>query len=156
MNMDDYPHFFLVEDGRLCSMGQHCPGFPRVLYDTFLHLSYDGEVPIYRYRLSMVDILDICKTSMMIPINPMEPWMGTVVGSDPDTTVEQMAHIALTSLCESRLATTAEMPIALFPIRNQENPMWKQRLEAMSDLESPHINVGMAVMAKYVQYLFNL
>jgi hypothetical protein len=21
MNMDDYPHFFLVEDGRLCSTG---------------------------------------------------------------------------------------------------------------------------------------
>jgi hypothetical protein len=27
MNMDDYPHFSLTEDGRLCSMGQHHPGF---------------------------------------------------------------------------------------------------------------------------------
>jgi hypothetical protein len=24
MELNDYPQFFLVEDGRLCSMGQHC------------------------------------------------------------------------------------------------------------------------------------
>jgi hypothetical protein len=47
MNMDDYPHFFLAEDRRLCSMGQHCPGFLRVLYDALLRLGYNGEVPIY-------------------------------------------------------------------------------------------------------------
>jgi hypothetical protein len=34
--------------------------------------------------------------------------------------------------------------------------MWKQLLEAVSDLEGPHFNVGRAAMAKYVQYLFNL
>jgi hypothetical protein len=122
MNMDDYLHIFLTEDGRLCSMGQHCPGFPRVLYDTLLCLSYDGKVPIYCCRLSMVDGLDMCETSMAIPLNPMEPWMGTFFSNKPDTTVEQMAHITLTSLCESHLAATATMPIALFLIQNQENP----------------------------------
>jgi hypothetical protein len=54
------------------------------------------------------------------------------------------------------LTATKAMPIALFLIQNQENPMWKQRLEAVSDLEGPHFNVGMAAMAKYAQYLFNL
>jgi hypothetical protein len=44
----DYPHFYLTKDGRLCSMGQHCPGFPRVLYDSLLSLSYKGDAPIYR------------------------------------------------------------------------------------------------------------
>jgi hypothetical protein len=44
VNMDDYPYFFLAKDGRLCSIGQHCPEFPQVLYDAFLHLGYDGEV----------------------------------------------------------------------------------------------------------------
>jgi hypothetical protein len=44
--------------------------------------------------------------------------MGTVIGSEPNTTIEQTAHIAQTSLCESRLAATAAMPIALFPIQN--------------------------------------
>jgi hypothetical protein len=42
MELNDYPQFFLVEDGRLCSMGQHYPGFPKVLYDALLHLGYDG------------------------------------------------------------------------------------------------------------------
>jgi hypothetical protein len=36
----------------------------------------------------MVDGLDICETSVTIPLNPTHPWMGTVVGSKPDTTVE--------------------------------------------------------------------
>jgi hypothetical protein len=34
--------------------------------------------------------------------------------------------------------------------------MWQQRLEAVSDPESPLFHVGMAVMAEYAQYLFNM
>jgi hypothetical protein len=48
------------------------------------------------------------------------------------------------------------MPIVLFLIWNQENPVWKQHLEVVSDLEDPHFSIGMAAMAKYAQYLFNL
>jgi hypothetical protein len=48
------------------------------------------------------------------------------------------------------------MAIALFLIWNQENPMWKQHLTAMSEFKGPHFIGGMALMAKYVQYLFNL
>jgi hypothetical protein len=48
---------------------------------------------------------------------------GSVIDSEPDTGVELMAHIALTSLCEDRLAATAALPIVLLPIRNQENPI---------------------------------
>jgi hypothetical protein len=59
-----------------------------VIYDAPLHLGYEGEVPIYRYRLFMVDGLDICKTSMTIPLNLAYPWMGTVVGNEPNTTIE--------------------------------------------------------------------
>jgi hypothetical protein len=33
INMKDYPHFYLAKYGRLCSKGQHYPGFLRVLYD---------------------------------------------------------------------------------------------------------------------------
>jgi hypothetical protein len=126
-----------------------------VLYDALIRLGYGGEVPIYSYRLSMVNILYICETNVMIPLNLVEPWTETVVGSEPDTTVEQMAHVALTYLCESHLVATTAMPIALFLIWYQENPMWKQRLKAVSDLGDPHFNASMAVMAKYVQYLFS-
>jgi hypothetical protein len=67
-----------------------------------------------------------------------------------------MAHIALTSLCEDCLATTAALPIVLLPIQNQENPIWQQHLEAMFDLERPHFHVGMTSLPRYAQYLFNL
>jgi hypothetical protein len=50
INMDDYPHCSLGKDGSLHSMGQHRPGFPRVLWDALIHLGYDGDVPLYRYR----------------------------------------------------------------------------------------------------------
>jgi hypothetical protein len=53
---------------------------------------------------------------MMIPFDPMEPRSGSVIGSEPDTDVEMMAQIALTSLCEDRLAATAALPIGLLPI----------------------------------------
>jgi hypothetical protein len=104
----------------------------------------------------MVDGLDTCETSVMIPLNEADPWTGTVVGSEPDTTIEQTAHVALTSLCESRLVATAVLLLVLFPIQNQENSIWKQRLEVVSDLEDPHFNTSMAVMVEFTQYLFNL
>jgi hypothetical protein len=60
----------------------------------------------------------------MIPFDPTEPWSGSTIDSEPDTSVELMAHIALTSLCEDRLTATVALPIALLLIRDQENPIW--------------------------------
>jgi hypothetical protein len=99
---------------------------------------------------------DKCEVNVVIPLNPMEPWMATVIRVELDETVEQTAQVALTSLCETRLDDTAAMPIALFPIHNQEDPMWKQRLEAVSNTEGPHFHAGMAALAGYAQHLFNL
>jgi hypothetical protein len=48
------------------------------------------------------------------------------------------------------------MPIALFPIRNQEDPVWKQHLEVVSNPEGPHFHAGMAALAGYAQHMFNL
>jgi hypothetical protein len=124
MKLDDYPHFFLAEDGRLCSTGQHCPGFPRVLYDALLRLSHDGDAPIYRCRLSKAYALDRCEDSMTIPFHPAQPWSESIISSEPDTGIEMIAHIALTSLCEDRLAATTALAIALLLIRNQEKPIW--------------------------------
>jgi hypothetical protein len=105
-------------------MGQHCPGFPRVLYDALVLHGYDGDAPVYRCRLSTTHGIDQGEVSMMIPFDPTEPWSGSIIGSEPDTGVELMLHIALTSLCEDRLAAIAALPIALLPIQNQENPVW--------------------------------
>jgi hypothetical protein len=125
MELNDCPHFDLAEDGRLCSMGQHCPGFPRVLYDTLIRLGYDGDAPVYSCRLSRVHDLDRCEVCVMIPFDPARPWSGSVIDSEPDTGIEMMAHIALTSLGEDRLTATATLPIALLSIRDQENPVWQ-------------------------------
>jgi hypothetical protein len=100
--------------------------------------------------------MDLCEVSVMIPLDPMEPWSGSVIGSEPDTGVELMAHIALTSLCEDHLTATAALPIALLPIQDQENPVWQQRLEAVSNLKGPHFHARMTSLARYAQYLFNL
>jgi hypothetical protein len=48
------------------------------------------------------------------------------------------------------------MSIVLFPICNQEDHVWNQRLEAESNPEGPHFHVGMATLAGYVQHMFNL
>jgi predicted RNA polymerase sigma factor len=74
----------------------------------------------------------------MVPFDLMDPWMGTIIDSELDNTVEQTTLIILTSLCESRLAATAEMPTVLFLIHNQEDSMWQQCLVAVSDSEGPH------------------
>jgi hypothetical protein len=76
-----------------------------------------------------------------IPFDPTEPWSGSIIDSEPDTSVELMAHIALTTLCEDRLTATAALPIALLPIWDQENPIWQQHLEAVSNPMGPHFHV---------------
>jgi hypothetical protein len=118
MELNDYPHLDLTEDGTLCSKGQHCPGFLRVLYNTLIHLGYDVDAPVYRCRLSTAHGMDQCEVSVMIPFDPMEPWLGSVIGSELDTGIELMAHIALISLCEDHLTATAALPIALLLIQD--------------------------------------
>jgi hypothetical protein len=86
MNMSDYQQFNITEDGRLCSMGQHRPEFPRVLYDALLHLGYNGDVPVYHARMSMAHGLDQCEVSVTIPLNPAEPWMAIVINVKLDGT----------------------------------------------------------------------
>jgi hypothetical protein len=48
------------------------------------------------------------------------------------------------------------MPITLFSIHNQEDPVWKQHLEAVSNPEGPHFHAGMAALAGYMHHMFNL
>jgi hypothetical protein len=59
-----------------------------------------------------------------MPFDPTKPWSGSIIGSEPDTGVEMMPHIALTSLHEDRLTATAALPIVLLLIQDQENLVW--------------------------------
>jgi hypothetical protein len=83
-----------------------------VLYDALIRLGYDEDAPVYHCRLSRVYDLDRCEVSVTLPFDPTEPWSGSVISSEPDTGVEMMAHIALTSLCKDCLTATAALPIA--------------------------------------------
>jgi hypothetical protein len=94
MNMDNYPHVTIAEDGSLCSMGQHHPGFPHMLYDALLHLGHNGDAPVYRGCMSMAHGQGRCEVSMILPLSPTEPWGMTIVNVELDETVEQAAHIA--------------------------------------------------------------
>jgi hypothetical protein len=123
--MDDYPHCSLGEDGSFCTTGQHRPGFPQVLWDALLRLGYDGPVPLYRCRPFQAHGLNVYEARVEIPFDPTVPWKGTIIGSEIDAVVEKMAHATLTSLCERSLAATVDMLIALFPIRDQEDPNWQ-------------------------------
>jgi hypothetical protein len=127
-----------------------------VLYDALRQLGYNEDAPVYHGCMSMVHGQDKCEVNVVIPLNPTDPWMATVIGVELDETVEQTAQVALTSLCESRLADTAVMPIALFLIRNQEDPLWKQCLEAISNPKGPHFQADMVALDGYAQHMFNL
>jgi hypothetical protein len=61
------------DEHSLCSMGQHRPGFPRLLYDALRQLGYDGDAPVYRGRMSMAHGQDKCEANVVIPLNLMEP-----------------------------------------------------------------------------------
>jgi hypothetical protein len=127
-----------------------------VLYDTLRQLGYNGDALVYRGHMSMAHGQDKCEVNVVIPLNPTEPWMATVIGVELDETVEQTTQVALTSLCETRLTDTTAVPITLFPICNQKDHVWKQRLEAVSNPEGPHFHTGMAALAGYAQHMFNL
>jgi hypothetical protein len=87
MELNDYSHFDLTDDKTLCSMGQHCPRFLRVVYNAIIHLGYDRDAPVYRCRLSMAHGMAQCEVSVMIPFDPTELWLGSIIGSEPDNGV---------------------------------------------------------------------
>jgi hypothetical protein len=98
LDMSNYPHVKIAEDGRLCSMGQHRPGFPRVLYDALIHLGYNKDISVYRARMSMTHSIEQCEVNVTIPLSLKEPWMATIIGVELDNTVDQTAQVALASL----------------------------------------------------------
>jgi hypothetical protein len=95
-----------------------------VLYDALLHLGYNGDVPIYRARVSKAHSMEQGDASMKIPIRPEEPWSVTVMGVELDDTVDKSPHFTLASLCGSRLADIAATSLALFLFCYQGDPVW--------------------------------
>jgi hypothetical protein len=51
-------------------MGQHRPGFPRVLWDALIRLDYDGDIPLYHCHPIKAHGLDMCEVRVLIPLVP--------------------------------------------------------------------------------------
>jgi hypothetical protein len=68
------------------------------------------------------------------PFDPgMTTWFTTATGDDLDNTLERAAHQALMEFYEHHLSSLAGTAIALFPVQNEGNTMWSERLAAMGD-----------------------
>jgi hypothetical protein len=90
-----------------------------------------------------------------IPFNPMAPFRGAIISNDIDDTVEKMVHMALTALCKHSLTITADTPLAVFPIHNQEEPVWLKHHKAVCDITSLQFSFQCSHLAKYTRYMFN-
>jgi hypothetical protein len=71
-----------------------------------------------------------------IPFDPTTLFRGAIFDNDVDDPIEKMVHVALTARCQHSLAVTADTPLALFLICNQEDPMWQQCQEDVCDITS--------------------
>jgi hypothetical protein len=63
----------------------------------------------------------------------MTAWFTTATGDGLNDTLERASHQALMELCEHHLPGLAGTTIALFPIQNEGNTAWSERLAAVGD-----------------------
>jgi hypothetical protein len=110
-------------------------------------LGYKGPIPTYRCHPFQAHGLSACEVRVEIPFDPMAPFRGDAV--------EKMVHMALTALCKHSLTITADTPLAVFPIRNQEEPVWLQHHKAVCDITSLQFSFQCSHLAKYTRYMFN-
>jgi hypothetical protein len=91
-----------------------------------------------------------------IPAHPsdldMTAWFTTATGDDLDDTLERAAHQALTEFCDRHLPGLVGTDITLFPVQNEGNTTWSERLAAMGDPERSAYHAGWAFTAHYAQH----
>jgi chromosome segregation ATPase len=83
----------------------------------------------------------------------MMAWFTTAQGDDIDVTLERAAHQALTEFCERHLPVLGDTAIALLPVRNEGNAVWRERVTAISDPEFLTHHAGWALTARYTQHV---
>jgi hypothetical protein len=134
MNMDDYP---IVPSAMMVGCiprANTARGFHRVFLCMLVRLGCDRPIPEYSCGPYQAHGLSCCEVWVEIPVNPEAPWTRMVVGGNLDDTVEKMAHLVLTVMCEQRLTDTIDMPLALFLKWEQDEPIWCQCQGADCDI----------------------
>jgi hypothetical protein len=95
-----------------------------------------------------------------IPAHPSDPgmtaWFTTASGNDLDHTLERVTHQALTEFSERHLSGLAGTTIALFPIQNEGNTVWSERLAVVGDPERLAYHAGWVSTACYAQHMSSM
>jgi hypothetical protein len=157
--MDDYPYATLEADRWLRYDGLHRPGFPTMFRDVLHRFDHTGT-PAYHGRPYCEFGCGCCKVHVDVPTHPSDPgmtaWFTTATGDDLDDTLERAAHQALTEFCEHHLPGLASTAIALFPIQNEGNMAWSERLAAVGDPERSSYHTGWAFTTGYAQHMSSI
>jgi hypothetical protein len=97
---------------------------------------------------------------MDVSAHPSDPsmtaWFTTATGNDLDDTLERAANQALMEFCERHLPGLVDTVVALFPIQNEGNAAWSERLASVGDPEYPNYHVGWAFTACYTQHMSSM
>jgi hypothetical protein len=113
------------------------------------------EIPVYHGHLYREFGRRRREVHVDIPAHPsdlgMMAWFTTATDDDLDDTLEMTAHHALTEFCEHHQPGLAGTAVALFPIQNEGNTAWSERLAAVGDPECSAYHAGWAFVARYVQ-----
>jgi hypothetical protein len=157
--MDDYPYATFRADGWFRCDGLHRPSFPTLLRDVLHRFGYMGT-PVYRGHPYRQFGLGHCKVHVDILAHPTDPtmmaWFTTARGDDLDDTLEGAAHQALMEVCERHLPVLGDTTIFLFPVRNEGNVVWSERVAAVGDLELPTHHAGWVLTTRYFQHVSSL
>jgi hypothetical protein len=86
----------------------------------------------------------------------MTAWFTTATGDDLYDTPERANHQALTEFCERHLSGLTSTAIALFPVQNEGNMAWSERLDAVGDLERSTYHAGCAFTTHYAQHMSSM
>jgi hypothetical protein len=157
--MDDYPYAILRADGWYHCDGLHRPRFTTLLQDVLHHFGYMGT-PAYRGRPYYQFRCGHFRVYVYIPTHPSDPsmtaWFTTARGDDLNDTLERAVHQALMELCEHHLSGLDGTAITLFPVRNEGNAVWSERVAAVDDPELLTYHPGWAFTTRYAQHACSL
>jgi hypothetical protein len=154
--MDDYPYATLRADEWLHCNGLHHPSFPALLRDVLHHFGHTGT-PMYHGHPYCEFGRGRCEVHVDIPAHPSDPgmtaWFTMATGDDLDDTLERVAPQTLMEFCEHHLPGLIGTVIALFPVQNEGNTVWRECLAVMGDPECSTYHVGWVFTTRYTQHM---
>jgi hypothetical protein len=126
--MGNYPYATLGADRWFRCNGLHRPGFPTLLRDVLHRFGYTG-LPTYHARPYHQFRLGRCKVHVNILAHPTDPimtaWFTTAQSDDLNDTLERAVHQVLTKFYGQHLLVLGDTAVALLPVRNEGNAVWR-------------------------------